>query len=165
MSPEFRLRPLLSEPGPLRLGVQPDCVAGVQTPAFVERRSTWRWGVGRTTVSPEFRLRPLLSVRNPRRPEAVRRVSPEFRLCLCWGSSPGTSTPERLRCRRSLDFGLAERSGHHANRSTAIVRQGRIPRRAESMDVNSTVPGRQGCRSSFRGHQFVLLSSAFLTRK
>ena len=38
------------------------CVAGVQTPAFVERRVKWpRWTCP-PIVSPEFRLRPSLSV-------------------------------------------------------------------------------------------------------
>ena len=86
MSPEFRLRPLLSDAGfdwmrgrlESVAGVQAPafversssktnglrmckCVAGVQAPAFVERRRS-RSAIGPTAgVSPEFRLRPLLS--------------------------------------------------------------------------------------------------------
>ena len=80
VSPEFRLRPSLSGDDSRRARVREIRVAGVQTPAFVER--TWisalvppPW-----TVSPEFRLRPSLSG-----PDDVGRghapdVSPEFRL-------------------------------------------------------------------------------------
>ena len=65
-----------------RHGCRPtSSVAGVQTPAFVERATT---GNGATTprrVSPGFRLRPSLSVSRVRgRPAFLSEVSPGFRL-------------------------------------------------------------------------------------
>ena len=66
VSPEFRLRPSLSGPSrrrhPFTTADRP-CVAGVQTPAFVER---WQADgapglTADSVVSPEFRLRPSLS--------------------------------------------------------------------------------------------------------
>ena len=58
-----------------------DSVAGVQTPAFVERRSSGPGHRRTRFVSPEFRLRPSLSEYSGAcDSRAARRVSPEFRL-------------------------------------------------------------------------------------
>ena len=87
VSPEFRLRPSLSDsrveplgrarigvagvqtpafversPSPARSPSRAQCVAGVQTPAFVERPKQQRYILHLLRVSPEFRLRPSLSV-------------------------------------------------------------------------------------------------------
>ena len=96
------------------------CVAGVQTPAFVEHCPQGVWASYCHMVSPEFRLRPSLSVPNhqwdgmgeervlpefrlrpslsvPPHPAACltpRRVSPEFRL------RPSLSVPPRADMRR-----------------------------------------------------------------
>ena len=79
VSPEFRLRPLLSGYDCACESAIACCVAGVQAPAFVERRRRpgSEQGAG---VSPEFRLRPLLSAALQRGPLRRRDVSPEFRL-------------------------------------------------------------------------------------
>ena len=81
VSPEFRLRPSLSgeRPCTMRRGV--GGVAGVQTPAFVERIRHCKALLYAARVSPEFRLRPSLSVApSPGGRGALRPVSPEFRL-------------------------------------------------------------------------------------
>ena len=108
VSPEFRLRPSLSVEIDAYTDRQVACVAGVQTPAFVERFGGAAGPSHAQDVSPEFRLRPSLSGRARRR--ALRPhvpVSPEFRL--------RPSLSERVRsfaglphdaCRRSSDSGL-----------------------------------------------------------
>ena len=72
VSPEFRLRPSLSAGDEPR--VRRPRVAGVQTPAFVERRRAIVSPVS-APVSPEFRLRPSLSGRNPYQSSAVACVA------------------------------------------------------------------------------------------
>ena len=80
VSPEFRLRPSLSGVFLHRFSHEEICVAGVQTPAFVERLSGGANRQRPWEVSPEFRLRPSLSGGAGLRHRARRRVSPEFRL-------------------------------------------------------------------------------------
>ena len=83
VSPEFRLRPLLSGLADHRRRRQVRRVAGVQTPAFVERFTASGGRAAGFPVSPEFRLRPLLS--------AVRGEQ---------------RTAGGVECRRSSDSGL-----------------------------------------------------------
>ena len=81
VSPEFRLRPSLSEARVGRAHGTHSRVAGVQAPAFVERSSGSGHASVRSGVSPEFRLRPSLSVVDPAVLDPHHaRVSPEFRL-------------------------------------------------------------------------------------
>ena len=61
MSPEFILRPSLSGIGAAQSLVDHGGVAGVYTPAFVERKKLQRAGAWMQLVSPEFILRPSLS--------------------------------------------------------------------------------------------------------
>ena len=61
VSPGFRLRPSLSGLVPAVSTVHGPGVAGVQTPAFVERTRPCASLRGRARVSPGFRLRPSLS--------------------------------------------------------------------------------------------------------
>ena len=95
VSPEFRLRPSLS--GHRARGVRGGGggVAGVQTPAFVERLTALYRTLSICRVSPEFRLRPSLSDADGAGPRpARRRVSPEFRLRPSL-SGPGLPGPHR----------------------------------------------------------------------
>ena len=83
VSPEFRLRPSLS--GRVDGGAERALggVAGVQTPAFVERVIATPFLKSSLGVSPEFRLRPSLS-----------------------GSPTAKPCSATLQCRRSSDSGL-----------------------------------------------------------
>ena len=108
VSPGFRLRPSLSDaaaPGELSA---PAGVAGVQTPAFVERGPGARSAAETARVSPGFRLRPSLSAPSSSTRRIGRApVSPGFRL------RPSLSDLERdcrvrvtRGCRRGSDSGL-----------------------------------------------------------
>ena len=109
VSPEFILRPSLSgHQLPRVAGRAEKRVAGVYTPAFVERRAWQRSGITVTLVSPEFILRPSLSA-------LVRQgldmgsqgVSPEFILRPSLsGSLAAYGQPIYPQCRRSLYSGL-----------------------------------------------------------
>ena len=85
------------------------CVAGVYTPAFVERRIGDRGKRSVDRVSPEFILRPSLSD-VAQATTAVRtgrlRVSPEFILRPSLSAKLCRPPPLRPGCRRSLYSGL-----------------------------------------------------------
>ena len=133
VSPGFRLRPSLSAAVVARpRGDARGGVAGVQTPAFVERAHAPHLGHVVETVSPGFRLRPSLSGQCQRQPPVAlirvagvqtpafvervaargrtphpRSVSPGFRLrpsLSVVGSSPRRHRGEA--CRRCSDSGL-----------------------------------------------------------
>ena len=133
VSPEFILRPSLSghhrrrrharaagvagvytpafvERKQSKTGREPlPCVAGVYTPAFVERRGPRQVAGMKETVSPEFILRPSLS--DPAATAAdqpAARVSPEFilRPSLSVIALLVAAVIAALRCRRSLYSGL-----------------------------------------------------------
>ena len=151
VSPEFRLRPSLSvemvelsEFGGRR-------VAGVQTPAFVERR--WRAVSSPAPggVSPEFRLRPSLSGdRQYRRRRPATGVSPEFRL------RPSLSAAARLRLLRqrlvspefrlrpSLSGGTVGAEDRQEDRVAGV----QTPAFVERSQRRTSVPGRSSCRRS-----------------
>ena len=80
VSPEFRLRPSLSALSAVIASAFVRSVAGVQTPAFVERSTRASSRTNRAKVSPEFRLRPSLSGPHRGRDGRAGPVSPEFRL-------------------------------------------------------------------------------------
>ena len=115
VSPEFRLRPSLSvvPPDLVDGGFRPRArVAGVQTPAFVERPHALalRWEPS-SGVSPEFRLRPSLSGDGVPAPSTTVSlgVSPEFRLRPSLSARHvwrGACPRMMARCRRSSDSGL-----------------------------------------------------------
>ena len=98
---------MLSAAGIMRSGV-----AGVQTPAFVERPASGDSIVpSPDAVSPEFRLRPSLSVAQAQvdRARTSMEVSPEFRLrpslSVVDVDSVYREQSSRV-CRRSSDSGL-----------------------------------------------------------
>ena len=132
VSPGFRLRPSLSELPRESLRRRRRGVAGVQTPAFVERRTSSPPSLRRWSVSPGFRLRPSLSAerllerheegacvagvqtpafverisRPPTFDDSTRRVAgvqtPAFVERRCTRRAPCASAP----CRRGSDSGL-----------------------------------------------------------
>ena len=89
VSPEFRLRPSLSASSTAPIPVLSNRVAGVQTPAFVERPGDAPGSRSARGVSPEFRLRPSLSDCRARSTWTSPPVSPEFRL------RPSLSDPQQ----------------------------------------------------------------------
>ena len=83
VSPEFMLRPSLSEAAWTAGPDLPAGVAGVYAPAFVERAIGSRWATrSGLRVSPEFMLRPSLSDRLKRLGGCLRTVC---RRSLCSG--------------------------------------------------------------------------------
>ena len=108
VSPGFRLRPSLSVLAPELVVGETGGVAGVQTPAFVERSRRCSPTIPPGSVSPGFRLRPSLSGLHRLWPTAHRRaVSPGFRLRPSLSAKDGMHAPhvEGL-CRRGSDSGL-----------------------------------------------------------
>ena len=96
MSPGFRLRPSLSVLVAVRHVLElVEGVAGVQTPAFVERSSRPTRVVHRHGVSPGFRLRPSLSAVMARHRDADGGVSPGFRLRPSLSDRPRLPGPRR----------------------------------------------------------------------
>ena len=110
VSPEFILRPSLSVRSLISIGVSRlQGVAGVYTPAFVERTATATKITRPFIVSPEFILRPSLSGPGEHRPTPrPRRVSPEFilRPSLSVHQESIDQFPPGGECRRSLYSGL-----------------------------------------------------------
>ena len=107
VSPEFRLRPSLSVRPAGGHAYAAAGVAGVQTPAFVERGRAVSEAREAAKVSPEFRLRPSLSV-------LALLLCLEACHCVAGVQTPafverGASRllhPTREPCRRSSDSGL-----------------------------------------------------------
>ena len=109
VSPEFRLRPSLSA-RTLHQGLGEGArVAGVQTPAFVERIgvvvTAHQFALGE--VSPEFRLRPSLSgLRTDADTRSARGVAGVQTPAFVERARSTPSRRSRRRCRRSSDSGL-----------------------------------------------------------
>ena len=107
VSPEFRLRPLLSGREGAAVKRRSGSVAGVQAPAFVERGIPEINFLLRGRVSPEFRLRPLLSVprlaRERHRDGCVAGVQAPAFVERC---RPRSRISPTLSCRRSSGSGL-----------------------------------------------------------